>query len=288
MIPASAMLACPNLATPAALMYHVAQVESNFNPFAIGVVGGRLARQPDSLGEAVATAQMLEAKGYNFSLGLAQVNRNNLQKYGLDTYAKAFSICDNLRAGSRILAQCYASTRGDWGKAFSCYYAGDYTTGFRDGYVQKILATFSQGFRVASNDSSAMRAIPVIPTTPSKSASPQGGPTPVSSAAYRIAIRSSALDAIAGALVTPVANAIAQHVDNPSGRPSVSSNAAPPQPAPAADSSARDHNIFVPRVTGPGGPSVHAPRTGAIATTKQPAEVLSDGSSTTADNAFVF
>ena len=72
--------------------------------FAIGVVGGRLARQPQNMEEALATARMLESKGYNFSVGIAQVNRANLGRYGLDSYRKAFDTCDNLAAGARILA----------------------------------------------------------------------------------------------------------------------------------------------------------------------------------------
>ena len=63
------MMECQNLAVPAAVMRHIVSVESGANPYAIGVVGGRLARQPKTLEEAVATARMLEAKGYNFSLG---------------------------------------------------------------------------------------------------------------------------------------------------------------------------------------------------------------------------
>ncbi len=70
-------------------MAAIVQVESGFNPYAIGVVGGRLVRQPVSLDEAITTAQSLEAKGWNFSLGIAQVNRYNLPKYG-STYAQAF------------------------------------------------------------------------------------------------------------------------------------------------------------------------------------------------------
>ena len=66
---------CTDLAVPHDVMHHVVRVESSGNPYAIGVVGGRLQRQPKNLAEAVATAKMLEQKGFNFSLGLAQVNR---------------------------------------------------------------------------------------------------------------------------------------------------------------------------------------------------------------------
>src|SRR3546814_10702380 len=84
---------------------------------------------------------MLEQGGYNCSVGLAQVNRKNLDKYGLDSYEKAFQACPNLQAGSRILAECYSRSNGSWPKSFSCYYSGNFTTGFRHGYVQKVYAS---------------------------------------------------------------------------------------------------------------------------------------------------
>lgn len=141
MLPGMELIDCPNLAVPRDVMHHVVHVESSYNPYAIGVVGGRLVRQPTSLPEAVSTAQMLEQRGYNFSLGLAQVNRYNLRRYGLANYETAFQPCANVQAGSRILAECYGRSRGDWGKSFSCYYSGNFVTGYRHGYVQKIYAS---------------------------------------------------------------------------------------------------------------------------------------------------
>ena len=105
------------------------------------MVGGHLVRQPQNLPEALSTVRMLESRGYNFSIGLAQVNRYNLGKYGLDSYEKAFQVCPNLQAGSRILADCYERSGRDWGKSFSCYYSGNFVTGYRHGYVQKIYAS---------------------------------------------------------------------------------------------------------------------------------------------------
>ncbi|WP_224019776.1 transglycosylase SLT domain-containing protein, partial [Burkholderia vietnamiensis] len=49
------------------------RTESGFNPYAIGVVGGHLTRQPASLDEARATASELAARGFSYSVGLAQV-----------------------------------------------------------------------------------------------------------------------------------------------------------------------------------------------------------------------
>ena len=141
MFPDMDVMNCQPLAVPAVVMQHVVDVESAFNPYAIGVVGARLVRQPRTLPEAIATARMLAQRGYNFSLGLAQVNRYNLARYGLSSYAAAFEPCANLRAGSRILAECYGRAGKDWGKAFSCYYSGSFTKGFRDGYVQKVFAS---------------------------------------------------------------------------------------------------------------------------------------------------
>lgn len=134
-------------------MAAVARVESGFNPFAIGVVGGRLDRQPTSKDEAVRTAKMLEDAGYNFSVGVTQVNRYNLPKYQLD-YDKAFDPCDNLRVGALILKDCFdrarlrvAGEQEALRAAFSCYYSGNFSTGFKPdtsgqpSYVQKVLAS---------------------------------------------------------------------------------------------------------------------------------------------------
>jgi type IV secretion system protein VirB1 len=139
------LTACHDLAVPTDIMQHVVNVESSRNPYAIGVVGGELERQPRTLDEAVATARMLEQSGHNYSLGIAQVNRSNLSKFGLDTYEKAFDYCANLSAGSKILAECHSRAGGDWGKAFSCYYSGNFRTGFRDGYVHRVYASISKG-----------------------------------------------------------------------------------------------------------------------------------------------
>jgi type IV secretion system protein VirB1 len=154
------MLDCPDLAVPVEIMHHVVHVESARNPFAIGVVGGRLSRQPRSLDEALAAVQTLKEQGYNFSVGIAQVNRYNLARYGLSSYAQAFETCPNLKAGSQILKECHDRAR-DWGKAFSCYYSGNFVTGFEHGYVQKVFDSMQRaapsGVRVAD--------ITVIPRT---------------------------------------------------------------------------------------------------------------------------
>ncbi|WP_430543892.1 lytic transglycosylase domain-containing protein [Xanthomonas euvesicatoria] len=144
MLPGIEVMACGDMSAPLSVMQHVVQVESSHNPYAIGVVGGRLVRQPQNLGEALSTVQMLQEKGYNFSIGLAQVNRYNLSKYGLVSYEQAFQQCPNLKAGSAILSECYQRSGKDWGKALSCYYSGNFVTGFRHGYVQKVFDSMAR------------------------------------------------------------------------------------------------------------------------------------------------
>ena len=197
-------MSCPNLAVPAEVMQHVVNVESSRNPFAIGVVGAQLVRQPQNLDEAVATVRMLEDKGYNYSLGVAQVNRANFGKFGLDSYEKAFDVCPNLVAGSQILAQCYASAGGDWGKAFSCYYSGNFTTGYQDGYVQKVFASMARQ-AVATNANPI--PIQLVNNGASKAAN-RGMPLIRSDdGAYRVAMRSVADAAVSAALAPAVASA---------------------------------------------------------------------------------
>jgi len=142
---------CQSLAVPSDVMHHVVSIESSFNPYAIGVVGAHLVRQPRSLDEAVATARMLETHGYNFSVGLAQVNRYNLPRYGLHSYQDAFDGCKNLRVGASILSHCLDRSGQDWGRAFSCYYSGNFVTGFRAGYVQKVFALWRRSNAGASD-----------------------------------------------------------------------------------------------------------------------------------------
>lgn len=154
-----------------AFLERIVSVESSFNPWAIGVVGGYLARQPVTQGEAVATARALHEAGWNFSLGLGQVNRYNLSKYGLD-YESVFKPCDNLRVTARIFAECLQRARGALPEeqaqkaAFSCYYSGNFTRGLQpEGVEQRSYVDRIMAVNTTQPAADAAVAIPVIVTS---------------------------------------------------------------------------------------------------------------------------
>ena len=253
------MTMCPNLAVPAEVMEHIVQVESGANPFAIGVVGGQLVRQPASLDEALATVQMLDAKGYDYSLGVAQVNRRNLGRYGLDTYAKAFDACANVAAGAQILAECYGRSGQDWGKAFSCYYSGNFVTGYRDGYVQKVYASMQAD---ASSQAPTASPIPLRSSgTPRREAVAQvlhAADTP----GYRAALRSVAIDAAANAAVSAVARTVGTQDALTPEHPVASAEPSPPT-SPSKAQREPTSDVFRPIVRGPRDPGTPAGHDGA-------------------------
>ena len=124
-------------------------VESGFNPHAIGVVGGVLERQPRTAGEARATAAALQQQGWNFSVGLSQINQRNFDRLGL-TATSAFDPCENLRAMQAVLGECFeragrqSPTKVAIRQALSCYYSGNFVTGFDHGYVRRVVAAVAR------------------------------------------------------------------------------------------------------------------------------------------------
>ncbi|HEY1129957.1 MAG TPA: lytic transglycosylase domain-containing protein [Roseateles sp.] len=129
------------------------QVESAFNPWALGVVGGRLLRQPKTRAEAIVTARALRAAGWNFSLGLGQINVRNLARLGL-SLESALDPCRNLQAMQSVLSKCFDQARAIaphspsqqvLRRALSCYYSGNFDTGFRHGYVGKVVVAARSG-----------------------------------------------------------------------------------------------------------------------------------------------
>ncbi|CAN7693882.1 lytic transglycosylase domain-containing protein [Paraburkholderia terricola] len=175
MIPLAAFLALTQQCAPAvapATMAAIVRVESGFNPYAIGVVRGRLQRQPANLDEAVETTRALEAGGWNYSAGLAQVNRANWVRLGLTPQA-VFDPCRNLAASAAILQGCFERARLRHPEAqnalragLSCYASGDFSSGFRTGYVQRVVAQVARPDPVVPAITTDVSPIPVIPSRP--------------------------------------------------------------------------------------------------------------------------
>ena len=159
-------LMCAPLVDPSTDRALVA-VESGFNPHAIGVVGGALMRQPRNRAEALATARALEADNRNFSVGLAQINLHSLQRLGL-SLETAFDPCLNLAGMQAALTECLERTdprqndrQRSLRRALSCYYSGDFVTGFRHGYVRRVIdAMQAPAGRPASSPSLATLELP--------------------------------------------------------------------------------------------------------------------------------
>jgi type IV secretion system protein VirB1 len=137
-------LACAPQVHPDTALAVVA-VESAFNPFAIGVVGGTLERQPRTRAEALATVQTLNAGGWNYSVGLGQINVANFARLGLTPHS-ALDPCVSLAAMQAVLGECYARAAAGADaqpalrRALSCYYSGNFSTGMRLGYVGRVVA----------------------------------------------------------------------------------------------------------------------------------------------------
>lgn len=141
-------------------------VESGLNPNAIGVVGGALDRQPRHRAEALATARGLQAGGWNFSVGLAQINVHNLERLGL-SLESAFEPCANLGAMQSVLAECFERTdqsesarQRSLRQALSCYYSGNFSLGFEHGYVSRVVAAANAPARRASISSTSQKVSP--------------------------------------------------------------------------------------------------------------------------------
>lgn len=99
--------------------------------------------QPSTKKEAIAMARAEIRAGNSVDIGLMQVNSLNLA--GLELHiTKAFNVCENIKAGSRILFNDYARAVKEYGvgqralqAAISSYNTGDFSAGYKNGYVAK-------------------------------------------------------------------------------------------------------------------------------------------------------
>lgn len=157
--------------------------ESTYNPYAIGVVDGRLERQPQSLREAVATAERLEREGFRFSVGIGQLLVTNMRALGL-SYAQAFEPCRNLQAISELMVKNYTTAltanpnpQEALRDSLSMYYSGNPVRGYQPdkegdlSYVQKVVVG-------ALNPSSTDPIVPAVVATAGDEAIPVAAASP--------------------------------------------------------------------------------------------------------------
>ena len=154
--------------------------ESAGVPWAIHVNGPyRLPRPPADAAEAIATARWLGGHGYDFDIGLLQVNSRNMARFGLSP-ATMVEPCANLRVASRILHECYLAARphSDSSQerlrhALSCYNTGNGERGLRNGYVASLLTLAAQ-----RDSTPETLMIPALEAPPTNAKPPAPAPQP--------------------------------------------------------------------------------------------------------------
>ena len=133
----------PNVAV--STMQAIIKTESKGNPLAININKGfKIRFQPKTLAQAKSWVSYLEKNGYNFDVGIAQINIKNLHKYGYGA-VNGLDICTNLKIASSILQNNYNSalivsnsSNEALQKAISAYNTGNYHSGFSNGYVRQV------------------------------------------------------------------------------------------------------------------------------------------------------
>lgn len=139
-------------------MSAIVRTESGGNPYILADAGPKhlpwsvrkdMVRtlRPATAQEAAALVQQLLDQGHIVAIGLTQINAKNLPALGMSV-ADALDPCQNLRGGSRILADFYQAALRKFGTsqpqaalqaALSSYWSGNFADGFGGGYVQKVL-----------------------------------------------------------------------------------------------------------------------------------------------------
>ncbi|GAB6967219.1 hypothetical protein JCM25156A_12560 [Komagataeibacter kakiaceti JCM 25156] len=161
----------------------MARQESAGVPWAIHVNGPyRLPRPPASTAEATATAHWLAGHGYDFDIGLLQVNSRNAARFDLSP-TRLLEPCLNLHVASRILHDCYIAalphspdTQARLRHALSCYNTGNGERGLHNGYVAGLLTLAAQ--QASTPETLVIPALEAPPPPGAKPATAAPPPTP--------------------------------------------------------------------------------------------------------------
>jgi type IV secretion system protein VirB1 len=135
----------------------IVKTESALNPYAIGVddhAKARPARQPRNVLEGARLMQDLDALQVGYSAGLGQIHISHIRKNRISP-EQIFDPCFNLNWLQRVLTDCHTraaarvsamrppvapdqSAQTALNMSLSCYNSGNFSTGFRNGYVQNV------------------------------------------------------------------------------------------------------------------------------------------------------
>jgi type IV secretion system protein VirB1 len=130
-------------------MLAIIQVESGGNPWAIDDDTTHHSYGPHSYEEARALADELFAEGHNLDIGLAQVNTDNLPRYGVSV-DRAFDPCLNVTLGADIISRAYRASRAIYGPTRTAlYHAFEiYNSGHANGAQKYADAVWSAGLSI--------------------------------------------------------------------------------------------------------------------------------------------
>ena len=146
---AALIATCAPLVHPTTMRALIA-VESAGNPYAISInrpltlaargVQVPVFEQPRTAAQARGLATTLHAAGYTTSIGLAQVNVEHLDAWGLPLEL-LLDPCTNLTLAQRILLDCRDTTNASPSSLpalLSCFNSGNATTGIANGYAARV------------------------------------------------------------------------------------------------------------------------------------------------------
>ncbi len=124
------------------LLQGLTRVESSHRPYAINYRkdGKFISVYPDSYNSAIEWIKYLWIGGYNFDLGLGQINRKNIERHNINPY-HLLDACYNLQWSAYFLSDCIDRYGYTW-EAVGCYNASSKDK--RIGYARKIYNELQQ------------------------------------------------------------------------------------------------------------------------------------------------
>ncbi|ELY1989186.1 lytic transglycosylase domain-containing protein [Vibrio harveyi] len=145
--------------------------ESSRRPYVVAIKGSNVAKQPTDKTSAVSSIKQLEKLGFNYSVGLMQINHTNFKRTGL-TLDTAFDYCENIKAGASIFKECLDRAKVKFpdsdssyhiDAAASCYYSGNFEYGFKveKNYGTSYVQRFNKNLVTNENNNAQMDVVEI-------------------------------------------------------------------------------------------------------------------------------